>query len=642
MRSRHAVTHPTSKGAPPMASPTVQGPAAPDVTDTDARADSGFVLVMLGLMIIPIMIFAALAVDVSSYYSRTAQLQKASDAASLAAVIWMPNVSRANQVATETMAKNGFTTGVDNISIAYLPGVDGPNTYRVVATDTKAKSYFAQVFFKDNIRLDRGATATVDPPLEMGSPLNYFGGDATDYPSTPAGTTVYNSPQPDSDSPPDTTVCYYRTGSNRNGTYGYRYNNDGSTSYIYFPSNWSNYRCKWSVSTPAVNSPILSTMNPGFWAAVEAPYTDAVQGDKYSGNCYGQGGTSCIGNGYSNPVHRNTGYLYTIKMPANPAPYVVVQLFDISWTNRGQTDGTGDNDLNGGNGGTSWYTHARMHDTDATPYDPTDNPLMSAASCGGSPSSTAQNSGNWTLQAGQSQQFKDKWMTLCTITAPAPGAIYTLQVYTTGTNGNASNNYAIRAIGTPNAASVDANNLPTTVSAQAAQPNLAAYQDMSMYNNLSTGQANFYLAKVPGQYAGRTLDIELYDPGDGTGITTQINTPSGIQKGCTYQSFRLRNISGGQGADGGSISSQVPLTTIGTGSNCSFATSGRFNGNSVIIKVPIPVTYTCDETVKSTWWSPVSPDSSGCWWSVTFNSNGAHDNTTWSVSVEGDPVRLTE
>ncbi len=68
----------------------------------DARTDGGYILVTLGLMIIPLMAFAALAVDVGSWYARTTELQKAADSAALAGVIWAPDYARARTVAAKT------------------------------------------------------------------------------------------------------------------------------------------------------------------------------------------------------------------------------------------------------------------------------------------------------------------------------------------------------------------------------------------------------------------------------------------------------------------------------------------------------------------------------------------------------------
>ncbi|HEX7097187.1 MAG TPA: hypothetical protein VF183_14980, partial [Acidimicrobiales bacterium] len=72
-----------------------------------------------------------------------------------------------------------------------------------------------------------------------------------------------------------------------------------------------------------------------------------------------------------------------------------------------------------------------------------------------------------------------------------------------------------------------------------------------------------------------------------------------------------------------------------TSSNCTFnnMTSSNFNGHMVSVSIPIPSDYDCD----------VDSDS-GCWLKVklSFNNATPRDTTTWSASIDGDPVRLIE
>ena len=51
-------------------------------------------------------------------------------------------------------------------------------------------------------------------------------------------------------------------------------------------------------------------------------------------------------------------------------------------------------------------------------------------------------------------------------------------------------------------------------------------------------------------------------------------------------------------------------------------------------KVPIPNNYTCNYS-----------DAIGCWVRVNFDfpsQTNVSDTTTWSATIEGDPVRLVE
>ena len=51
----------------------------------------------------------------------------------------------------------------------------------------------------------------------------------------------------------------------------------------------------------------------------------------------------------------------------------------------------------------------------------------------------------------------------------------------------------------------------------------------------------------------------------------------------------------------------------------------------VIINIPIDETYDCEDTSED-----------GCWVRIFMDVNGAHDFTTWTAYISGDPVRLIE
>src|SRR5262249_2142434 len=59
-----------------------------------------------------------------------------------------------------------------------------------------------------------------------------------------------------------------------------------------------------------------------------------------------------------------------------------------------------------------------------------------------------------------------------------------------------------------------------------------------------------------------------------------------------------------------------------------------FNGVLVDVKVNVPASYTCDQSV-----------STNCWFKIQMSyTNGAqaNDTTTWGASIGGDPVRLVQ
>ena len=175
----------------------------------------------------------------------------------------------------------------------------------------------------------------------------------------------------------------------------------------------------------------------------------------------------------------------------------------------------------------TFTTDYQMYAADSTPLDMTDNPTMTAAQCGwtGSTPNQDPNSGHWQLAVNDaSATFKNNWVTLCTISSPTPGATYVMRVKTDHvidgtTAGSGSNRYALQAIGSGGSGS---------------GLQLSAYADMEIYNNISGGTATFYLAEVGQQYEGKTLDVNLWDPGDvGSGTTGRITVVSPDTSGAT-------------------------------------------------------------------------------------------------------------
>jgi hypothetical protein len=57
--------------------------------------------------------------------------------------------------------------------------------------------------------------------------------------------------------------------------------------------------------------------------------------------------------------------------------------------------------------------------------------------------------------------------------------------------------------------------------------------------------------------------------------------------------------------------------------------SGSFNGKRLIIRAKFPASFDCS--------------GDGCWVKIRYSGfTAAADTTTWSASMEGNPVRLVE
>jgi hypothetical protein len=144
---------------------------------------------------------------------------------------------------------------------------------------------------------------------------------------------------------------------------------------------------------------------------------------------------------------------------------------------------------------------------------------------------------------------------------------------------------------------------------------ISGYTNMAIYANLNNAQTSFYLTQVSPAAAGQVLNVRLYDIGDSTQPgTVKIKPPLDS------------NLSAFTGCTGSG-------PTSGALSNCSITASSSYNGKWEQISIPIPTGYTCDSS------SPT-----GCWITLSYDygSGQPSDTTSWTASLDGTPVRITE
>jgi hypothetical protein len=168
----------------------------------------------------------------------------------------------------------------------------------------------------------------------------------------------------------------------------------------------------------------------------------------------------------------------------------------------------------------------------------------------------------------------------------------------TSVHGNGNNRFSLRAKG-PGAAGVS----------------ISGYQHMSIYANYTGANTFFNMVRVIPAAATKTLKIVFFDVGDAASAgTIQVLPPTdsnlgGTVTGCT-----------GAGVANGALPS-CKLTNV---------SSATYNGKQQVITVPIPSTYTCNATLPG-----------GCWYRLLVSfPGGVTDTTTWSASIDGDPIRL--
>ena len=151
---------------------------------------------------------------------------------------------------------------------------------------------------------------------------------------------------------------------------------------------------------------------------------------------------------------------------------------------------------------------------------------------------------------------------------------------------------------------------------------------MAIYAKAQGADNRFYLARVLPGADCQVLNLKFFDIGDAsviscgsppcsaTGVLTVLPPAEYASSfgNCTYT------------PPGSASFVAMP--------GCSVTSNSTFNGKLIQVRIPLPNGYTCD-TASVT----------GCWVKIryTFPSTvQASDTTTWSASIEGDPVRLVE
>jgi hypothetical protein len=136
------------------------------------RAETGLVIVWMAFMLVVLLGMAGFAVDLGSWYLRSAKLQRAADAAALAGVVWMPDdPSSAQAAAVATLQKNGIDT--TKVTVTY-PTPTANQQFRVQLSDANVPSFFSRPFV-NKVSETRSATGEYVTPVPMGSPKNTFG-----------------------------------------------------------------------------------------------------------------------------------------------------------------------------------------------------------------------------------------------------------------------------------------------------------------------------------------------------------------------------------------------------------------------------------------------------------------------------------
>jgi hypothetical protein len=556
--------------------------------------DAGAILIIYAVILTTMVALSGFAVDFTRWSRIGTMEQRAADAAALAGAVYMPDdFSGAQTAAMAQASKNGFTNGQNNTTITVARGVRS-NQLRVTIS-RQVTNLFGSIVGAKNTTITKEALAEYQRAVNMGSPSNQFG----------------NNPEASS---------------------------------------------------------FNSTTYPNFWGSIAGPNTDKVQGDAISSKPCTSSSDNCSSS--LNTEFDAKGYFYGVDVLPGATGTLTIQAYDPAFVEVGAQCGTdtngsnlsgaaamttaqiqhyptssitpatryntsstskfcnGDQTYDGGGSTPTWTTFV-VREPDASPWDPTDNPVLCSKNfpgyTGDIKTALQQTAFYPTGAPAFFAEYFRQWYTLCTVNSPVVGT-YFVQINTStkvdGTaapNGHGQNRFSVRA----RLNGIDSNLAHTYGEGR-----------MSIFANFDGSTAVLPLARIMPGASGRTIELSLFDAGDLQGTGTLQVKPAADAKdngvtmstfsGCTYT------------APPGNSSGPPWGTFSNTASGCTLTgvSSSSYQGDWVSVRIPIPSTYTCDTT-----------STTGCWATVNYNFSGATsvtDTTTWTARIRGIPVRLIE
>jgi hypothetical protein len=388
------------------------------------------------------------------------------------------------------------------------------------------------------------------------------------------------------------------------------------------PNNfWGNNLPDGCTSLTSTTGACAGSMQPqpGMWAAIQGPFSRHQDGDPYATMCSSDttlvstcdpnaptgGPPLTAATGVQNTTYEPNGYSWAVDVPsAGVGVPITVQVYDPAMGPTGAPLSE-TMDSTAGPFTTSYELFQTTGQTDALSVKETPDLSMNGHCTTGPGYQTFTNG----ISTG-APYYTEHWFTLCTFTPTTPG-IYPLQVKTSDIPGvqdagGGWNAYSVRAV---------ADSGP--------QPEVYPMSNVSLWMDAVGTTARFYLTNVGSQNAGKTMLVNAFDPGDGTGpdaFTVQVLAPpsgltpvpsGGSPVACNYNAIPSPTISPATP----DASANCTIVTKNAGSS-----TGVYNGGWLAIRIPIPASYTC--TID-------------CWWSVKVGlGTGAStpsDRATWTV-----------
>jgi hypothetical protein len=403
----------------------------------------------------------------------------------------------------------------------------------------------------------------------------------------------------------------------------------------------------YTAQTPRVVGPNgESLVKQGVWAGILSQGATVGNGDAYA--------TQKNGSGNSTQYDPVNYYDYAIEMqPGTNGGSIYVYDPVFCATESDFSKGMGDHGYGGSMSTSTFYD---VWDTNNTPYSTADDvwiagntgptgssnpqyglfrnqnlhdPSQGGTSSGGSTSCEL----GLTTNPANGAYWHNRWWPLATgLAGPADltPRIYRIHVVSTDpaapgdqASVNSLNNFSLFA-------SVDGHTCPSTP-VDPLCPKVYGLGNMVAFSPLNPSEnADLYLAEIGAAYAGKTIKVSLWDPGDTRPLRADLSflmpTATGYQTASfTWTATRFA-------ASGANCNGNGSGTSIRTNNG---DTTGLFNGCWLVISIPIPDSYA----------APTPPGEPGPgWWKIRYSmgigSSNASDLTTWKTQLVGNPVHL--
>jgi hypothetical protein len=412
----------------------------------------------------------------------------------------------------------------------------------------------------------------------------------------------------------------------------------------------------YQIPDPNVAGPSKEVLGPqGAWAGILAQGSDKANGDPYA--------TKKDGSGTNTEYSPTTYYDYAVEMQPGTTNGKV-SIFDPAFcATAGPSSnafgyGMGDHYYNPSSSTANTVnTYFDLYvDSQYTPYDLSDDPWV-AGNTGSSSSSAyhlftgmkAYDSSMWdssnSVPSGSPTDCKkgtitnptnplywhNRWWTLATGLAGPGGSqplVYRIRVRSTdpanaslGSTTDALNNFSIFAT------------IPgKTCPGDAGCPRVYGLGSMVAFSPLPSSAATvMYLAQIGTAYAGKTMKVTLYDPGDTGSLSASLRFMKPTSSGYTAATFSYtakKVAANGASCDTRSGTNVTSVQTNNGGTS-------YYNGCWLTINIPLASTY-----VAAT---PAGEPGPG-WWKIEYTmgsgSTAASDLTTWKTQMVGNPVHL--